>query len=97
MRPAGVSTKRNDWKEWEDSVLKSLYPHIPARQLTVLLDRSFAAIKNRAVTLGLKKDPNVPNGGQFSKGITPWNKGKNHPSSGRSSETQFKRGGKPPN
>ena len=97
MRPAGVSTKRNDWKEWEDRVLKSLYPRTPARHITTLLDRSFAAIKNRAATLGLKKDPDVTNDGRFQKGITPWNKGKNHPSSGRSSETQFKRGSKPAN
>lgn len=34
---------------------------------------------------------------EFKKGHIPWNKGKPHPSAGRSMETQFKKGNMPPN
>lgn len=35
--------------------------------------------------------------GQFVKGVTPWNKGKHNIPGGRSVETRFKKGLKPPN
>lgn len=35
--------------------------------------------------------------GQFVKGMTPWNKGKHNIPGGRSVETRFKKGLKPPN
>jgi hypothetical protein len=34
--------------------------------------------------------------GQFVKGMTPWNKGKHFNPEGRSAETRFKKGLKPP-
>lgn len=89
------------WKPYEDQVMRALYPDTANAQLASLLDRSEPAIRNRSVTLGIKKtaafSERQKHLTQFKKGFTPWNKGKKFPGTGRSLETQFQKGHKPSN
>lgn len=96
-----MSKTNSPWKEYEDQVMRTLYQNTSNAQLASLLDRSVSAIKNRSNVLKLKKSKaymqRVANETRFSKGLVPWNKGQKFPSTGRSRETQFQKGQKPPN
>ncbi len=96
-----MSKTNSPWKEYEDQVMRTLYPNTSNTQLASLLDRSVSAIKNRSNVLKLNKSEaymlRVANETRFSKGLVPWNKGQKFPSTGRSRETQFQKGQRPPN
>lgn len=94
---------RRRWREWavaDDAKLREMYPNTSNRTISDVLGRSYSAIKNRSIVLGLKKCPTyladeAP--GCFRKGQEAWNKGINFNSGGRSVETQFKAGKMPAN
>lgn len=96
-----MNKERRAWSSWEDTAMTALYPDSSNEQLARLLGRTNSAIKNRANTLGIHKSEEfnkaVNRKTRFSKGQQAWNKGKPHPSSERSRETQFKKGEKPKN
>lgn len=88
-------TKQNQWTAAEDATLTTLYAQVTAREIGEILGRTRASVKNRTQTLGLVKPGE--NQGSWLKGGTPWNKGKSYTAGGRSAETQFKKGARPPN
>lgn len=94
--------RRNDLRQWtarEDAWLTELYPSTSNRVICRMMNRSYAAIKNRAATLGLKKAPEylATKPGCFTKGQVSWNKGVRYQPGGRIKESQFKPGSKPHN
>ena len=86
-----------DWTAQQDAWLKALYPDTENRTIAQMMGRTYSAIKNRAVVLGLKKSPShmAKGPGQFAKGGESWNKGKSFQAGGRSAATQFKPGARP--
>lgn len=85
------------WTAQKDYWLRSLYPDTPNRTIAKMLCCSYLAVKNRATTLGLKKDPGymASKPGCFRPGQTSWNKGLSYQPGGRIAENQFKPGHKP--
>ncbi len=85
------------WTAQKDDWLRSLYPDTPNRTIAKVLCCSYLAVKNRATTLGLKKDPGymASKPGCFRPGQTSWNKGLSYQPGGRIAESQFKPGHKP--
>lgn len=85
------------WTAQNDDWLRSLYPDTPNRTIAKMLCCSYLAVKNRATTLGLKKDPGymASKPGCFRPGQTSWNKGLSYQPGGRIAENQFKPGHKP--
>ncbi|WP_421921636.1 HNH endonuclease signature motif containing protein [Marinobacter salarius] len=85
------------WTAQKDDWLRSLYPDTPNRTIAKMLCCSYLAVKNRATTLGLKKDPGymASKPGCFRPGQTSWNKGLSYQPGGRIAENQFKPGHKP--
>lgn len=86
-----------EWTAQQDVWLRELYPDTSNKVIAKMLGRSYSAIKNRAVTLGLKKSGEymATGPGCFTKESAPWNKGRNWNAGGRSVATQFKAGEKP--
>lgn len=99
-----------NWTEDETAVLHELYPTVASKDIAAKLGRTPRQVLEKAWSLGIKKtreaiaelarrsmaDPNHPGRRhQFSKGLTPWNKGLQWESGGRSVETRFKPGQKP--
>lgn len=91
----------NRWSRSEEAALTVLYPNLSNSSLAGLFGRSRSSIQHRALILGLKKTEaymkKVRDSTFIKKGDKPWNKGINHPASGRSAQTQFKKGRKPKN
>lgn len=84
-----------------------MYPDSTMAQLKAAFDATPRQILYKAGRIGLRKtagylsslgrqlDGRKGQSTRFAAGIVPWNKGKPHPASGRSMETQFKPGGRP--
>lgn len=92
-----VRSKRKPWSPEDRAALAKHYPDTDNATLAKIFRRSMSSIKNEAVNQGLVKsesymEKNKP--GQFRVGQTTWNKGKSHPPTGRSRETQFRKGQK---
>jgi hypothetical protein len=100
------------WTPGELETLTELYPDHTAKAISLVLDRSVAAIYGQAAQLGLKKsatflaspasgrlDGTRGASGRFAKGHVPANKGARRPgwSPGRMTETQFRKGQSPHN
>lgn len=98
---------KRPWTQREIDTLTKLYPDTPTKQLAVEIGRTVSQVYQKASSLSLKKSAaylasphacrlrrgdQVGKASQFKTGQMPWNKGKSHPSSGRSAETQFKKG-----
>jgi hypothetical protein len=98
------------WTKEEIDAVKARYANEPSAALAASIGRTAQAVFVVAQTLGLRKSPEYireknrmsgamafENGvsSRFVKGMVPWNKGKPHPASGRSVETQFKKGNMP--
>ena len=71
--------KKKKWTKEDDQRFIELYTNTPSKDLTKIFNCSYAAIKNRANTLNVKKsgeymEANKP--GQYRKGNIPLNKGK---------------------
>lgn len=96
------------WTEEQITKLRGMYPdnynHFIAKQL----NRSICAIVNKASKLQLTKSTNflalekvrlveINKRSRFINKTPAWDKGKKHPSKGRSFETQFKKNQKPQN
>lgn len=91
---------RKEWAGRDDHWLAEMYPDTPNRTIAKILGCSYSAVKNRAVTLGLKKSERYmaeAKPGCFKKGQPTWNKGLSYQPGGRVRESQFKRGHKPVN
>lgn len=85
----------NRWTPQADAWLRELYPDHGNRKIARLMGRTYSAIKNRGVVLGLKKSPEYlerEKPGCFRKGQKPWNKGQSYQPGGRVKESQFKPG-----
>jgi hypothetical protein len=98
--PKGRPTKTiRPWTEAELRQLRTLYADTPSRAIASALGRTPHAVGMKALSLGLRKSGQyiAANAGRFKPGNTPPNKGKPHPTRGRTGETQFKAGGKPTN
>lgn len=100
--------KRKNWTDADDAIMRERYPNTPTKALMPVLDASERSIYMRASLLGLKKSAEylateaagrLGHGKgehcRFHKGQTPWNKGREFDSGGRSHETRFKPGQKP--
>lgn len=87
------------WTAAEDEWLRVVYPDAPSKHIASYLGRSYSAIKNRAVTLGLNKstDYMATQPGCFKPGQVSWNKGLSYMPGGRVKESQFKPGHRPSN
>lgn len=95
-----VANGIREWTAAQDHWLRDLYPHTSNRKLASIMGRSYSAIKNRSITLGLKKCPEYlasERPGCFRKGQRAWNTGITFNSGGRSAETHFRPGRVPQN
>lgn len=93
----------------EDEFLKSNFLTMTYTGIAEKLNRDVSSVYGRAKVLGLKLPKNIKHerkrippknpGGQFKKGITPWNKGKKMPPSAveKMKKTWFKKGNLPHN
>lgn len=98
---------RWEWCEHEERELRLAYADTSTADLAERFGCSLKVLQNKAHLMGLKKSaaylsaigrrylPKAGAGTRFQKGLVPHNKGKPHPSRGRSRETQFKRGNHP--
>ena len=106
----GILPPRKPWAESEIDSIKARYPHEKTADIAAALGRPLEHVYRRAAKLGLHKTSEFlaspaagrTNGRQgvgtrFAKGLTPWNKGANFDSGGRSAETRFKPGQGPHN
>lgn len=100
------------WTKAESDLLRELWRYEPIGNISEVMQRTTSSIYQRVNLLGLKRDPSYlhisesgrfkagqkPNRSSFSKGSSPWNKGKKGwQAGGRSKETQFKLGDRPSN
>lgn len=85
------------WTAAEIRKLRRLYPNMENVALGERMRRSWSAVQNMAVKLGLKKSPEFMASPvcRFPKGNTAWNKGKRYQPGGRAKLTQFKKRHKP--
>lgn len=101
---------RHVWTDSEVVMLRSLYPHLSARECAKHLGMREKQVQTKAKHLGLKKsrewiversrkameDPSHPARlTRIQPGSTPWNKGAHYVAGGRSAETRFQPGHKP--
>lgn len=91
---------RRAWTADDDALLRHLAPDWPAAAMVHVMGRTVAAIRQRALKLGIRKSAGylaATGGGRFQRGAVPHNKGLRRPGwgPGRMRETQFKRG-RPP-
>lgn len=95
----------NSWSCADLACLRELYPNSTAKTIAQKLNKPVHSIYKKAADLGIKKsaaffsspasgrlDGIKGESGRFKSGQTPWNKGRPHPSTGRSVDTQFKKG-----
>ena len=89
------------WTPKEDARLTELYQHHKLADIAQLMGRTISSVANRRHTLGLERTPEQQariGDGRFTKGSSPWNRGKaGWQAGGRSTETQFKKGNSPSN
>lgn len=87
------------WTQDDDAILRGMFPDTLDRKIAIVLGRTRSAIKNRAVTLGLRKSDEymATRPGCFKPGQTSWNAGISFNPGGRSIQTRFKPGQTPRN
>lgn len=105
-----MSMRYQRWTDAEVETLRRLFPDHTAREIAAALGRGVRQIHHKAHRLGLRKspewiaeharaamaDPGHPaRRTQWPAGHEPYNKGKPHPTRGRSAETQFRPGNRP--
>ena len=100
------------WTDADVAYLRAHFPHERTEDVARAVRRNYRTTAQKARKLGLEKTraylQSEKSGrlragdgrgvaGRFRSGMTPWNKGQHHPSTGRASETQFRAGGLPHN
>jgi hypothetical protein len=101
--------KRRYWTAGDADALTRLYPETPMSELKRRFHRTDKHIYNKAAWLGLKRSEaykrrhaRIKSGErrgratEFKPGHATWNKGTNFVAGGRSAETRFKPGNRPP-
>jgi hypothetical protein len=99
--------KRRYWKQEEEANLREIYATTLTAELCAMFDRSIKCIYNKAVSMGLKKSPELIRAqaverltgpksvaNRFQKGCATWNKGMKGLDIG-GKETRFKPGNFP--
>lgn len=87
--------KPRRWTSQEREYLRAHYPDTPNAELARALSRTVASITQAAIKVKLRKSASFmasPASGRRQPGQEPWNLGRPHKSTGRSAETQFKKG-----
>lgn len=89
---------RKYWTTVEIIRLREIYPNRDNSEVGMVLGRTWSAVQNMAVKLGLHKSQAFMSSPvcRFQRGMKPWNKGKHYVAGGRSVETRFKKGHKGP-
>lgn len=102
-----ITTPRRVWTDAELDTLRSLYPHVPTKDIAAQLGIPLVLVYARASRIGLRKSAafaasdksgRIFKGGtlgqltQFVPGQKPWNTGTHYVAGGRSAETRFKKG-----
>lgn len=91
-----MKTPRKKWTPEENKKLAKLYPERSNSDLSEIFGVSLHQIKGKAQRMGLRKSQDHMERsslGQFTKGMTPWNKGVSYmPKNGA---TRFQKGNKP--
>lgn len=91
-----MKTPRKKWTPEENKKLAKLYPDKPNSELAKVFGVTIHQIKGKAQRMGLRKSHDHMESstlGQFTKGMTPWNKGLSYIP--KDSGTRFKKGNKP--
>ena len=91
-----MKTPRKKWTPEENAKLAKLYPDKSNSELAEIFGVSIYQIKGKAQRMGLRKSHDYMERsslGQFTKGMTPWNKGLSYMP--KNSGTRFKKGNKP--
>lgn len=88
-----IRAKRHYWTDDEIALLRRVYPTATTAYVAQMFGVSAKALNQIARKHGIYKQDDF-NGGQFQKGLTPWNKGKPHNPPG-SEKGRFKKGGMP--
>lgn len=91
--------KLRSFTDEQAEFIKQAYKHYTIEQITERFNAKFGTNKTVEQIRVFTRNHKVKSGrtGYFHKGQAPWNKGKKHPSRGRSAETQFKKGDTPIN
>lgn len=91
-----MKARGRPWTRVDDTMIREFYPVMPKAALAAVIRRTTIAVRNRALTLGVRTLPETTaRFARFHKGMVPWNKGKHYVAGGRSAETRFKPGSKP--
>lgn len=87
------------YSEEEHNFLRSFIPGHTYKEIIAEYNKRFEEPITQTRVKGYMSNHKINNGltGRFKKGHVPYNKGKHCPSVGRMAETQFKKGGLPPN
>lgn len=103
----GGGMTRFVWTYEAIAVLQQRYADTPTDQVAAQIGVTPAQVYHKVQKLGLRKSAaylasevacrlrrgdNVGKATRFQPGLTPWNKGQKHPSTGRAIDTQFKPG-----
>lgn len=91
-----MKTPRKKWTPEENKKLAKLYPDKPNSELAEIFGVSLHQIKGKAQRMGLRKSHDHMERsslGQFTKGMTPWNKGVSYMP--KNDATRFQKGMRP--
>lgn len=95
------------WTDEAVALLQRLYADTPTSQIAAQIGATPEQVYHKVQRIGLRKSAaymasvfacrllkgdNVGAATRFKPGLTPWNKGQKHPSTGRAIDTQFKPG-----
>ena len=103
----GIGMSRYVWTAEAVAMLQRLYADTPTDQIAAQIGVTPEQVYHKVQRIGLRKSAaymasvaacrllkgdNVGAATRFKPGLTPWNKGQKHPSTGRAIDTQFKPG-----
>lgn len=88
---------RKFWRPSDIIALRRLYPNMENSEIgrRLVRRRTWSAVQNKAVKLGLRKSPEFMRTVRLPKGHTPWNKGTHWEAGGKALLTRFKKGNRP--
>jgi len=92
----GIGMSRYVWTAEAVAMLQRLYADTPTDQIAAQIGVTPEQVYHKVQRIGLRKSAaymaSVAAATRFKPGLTPWNKGQKHPSTGRAIDTQFKPG-----